>query len=133
MIGRNREEIVSTNQESAKTLQIYRGVADMIYMILALVIIITSLYWLLRETNNLTINLAYDLKQKPEHKKPMPVIAPEKGNLIYCQFCSWRIAERFECAYKERRIIKDTDLPTPLWCPLRENPDGHETAKIKTH
>ncbi len=105
----------------------------MIYMILAFVIIIASLYWLLRETNNLTINLAYDLKQKPEHKKPMPVIAPEKGNLIYCQFCSWRIAERFECAYKERRIIKDTDLPTPLWCPLRENPDGHETAKIKTH
>jgi hypothetical protein len=104
----------------------------MIYMILAFVIIIVSFYWLLRETNNLTINLAHNLKLS-EHKKTMLVMAPGKGNLLRCQFCSWRVAERFECAYEERRIIKDTDLPTPLWCPLRENPDGHETAKIRTY
>ena len=55
-----------------------------------------------------------------------------QNNVILCRFCSWRAAERFECTGKERRIIEDSDLPTPLWCPLRENPDKHESVKLKT-
>ena len=82
----------------------------MIYMILAFLIIVASFVWLLRETNNLNINLARDMKQKPERKKPVPVIAPDQGKLIQCRFCSWRAAERFECTNKERRVINDSDL-----------------------
>ena len=48
----------------------------MIGIILAFVIIIASLYWLLRETNNLTINLAHDLKQLSEHKEQVPMLEP---------------------------------------------------------
>jgi len=42
-----------------------------------------------------------------------------RGDLVACQFCSWRTAERYECTYKEHRAIKHTELPIPLWCPLR--------------
>jgi hypothetical protein len=48
-------------------------------MILAFVIIIVSLYWLLRETNNLTVNLAREVKQKPENNGYMPVIESEES------------------------------------------------------
>jgi len=54
-----------------------------------------------------------------------------ENNLIQCRFCSWRANESFECNRKERRVINDSDLPTPSWCPLRENPDKHEITKLK--
>jgi hypothetical protein len=51
----------------------------MIYMILAFLIIIAFFVWLLRETNNLNMNLALDVKQKHENKEHMPVIEPEES------------------------------------------------------
>lgn len=51
----------------------------MTYVILALVIIVASFIWLLRETDNLNMNLARDVKQKPENKELIPVIEPEES------------------------------------------------------
>jgi len=51
-----------------------------------------------------------------EHNKGLQTAV---DNLVTCQFCSWRTAERYECTYREHRIIKQTELPTPPWCPLR--------------
>ena len=33
---------------------------------------------------------------------------------------------------KERRILLDSDLPTPSWCPLRENSNKYVCAKLRT-
>jgi hypothetical protein len=57
----------------------------------------------------------------------------ERHGFVACQFCSWRAAERYECTCKESRIIKQTELPTPTWCPLRVINDIHGTSDRKTH
>jgi hypothetical protein len=59
-----------------------------------------------------------------EHAKEIQVAA---NDLIQCQFCSWRTAERFECTYEERRVIKLNELPAPSWCPL------HAKNNLKSH
>jgi hypothetical protein len=51
-----------------------------------------------------------------EHNKGLQT---DVDNLVACQFCSWRTAERYECTCEEHRIIRPNELPTPLWCPLR--------------
>jgi hypothetical protein len=56
-----------------------------------------------------------------------------REDLVRCQFCSWRAAERYECTCKEHRIIKQTELPIPPWCPLRVINDTYGTSDRKTH
>jgi hypothetical protein len=37
-----------------------------------------------------------------------------REDLVSCQCCSWRAAERYECRCKESRIIKQTKLVSSM-------------------
>jgi len=37
-----------------------------------------------------------------------------RGDLVSCQFCSWRAAERYECRCKESRVIEQTKLVSSM-------------------